>query len=607
MNLLEPLWLSLSVAIAATAIAFGLGLIAALSMAHYRGRWRALGDGIAIAPLVLPPSVVGFVLLFVLGKRGPLGWLFDSLRFSIAFTWYAAVIAASLVAFPLMYLTALGAIEQIDPELQQAARTLGASEARVFWRVTLPLARSGIAAGTTLAFARALGEFGATLMVAGNIPGRTQTLPMAIYVAVEAGDYRQAGLGSLLAIVLSLTGIAIAHRWRFAPSSRLPQQVGPEDLDSEWESISSPRLLPEPSVSVSPSHTLSVDIRKQFADFSLDLTFNTRTRVLGILGASGAGKSALLRCIAGLEFPDTGRIAWGERCLFDSQQDLNIPSHQRHIGLMFQNYALFPHLNVADNVAFGLSASSSETEEVNRQLEAVQMSAYARRYPEQLSGGQRQRVALARTLASQPDLLLLDEPFSALDTHLRDRLSTQLVNRLQSFRGTTLLVTHNVNEAYRLCDELLVIDRGRVIAFGPKRDIFERPQTLAVARLTGCQNLSRAIACSSHSIKAIDWGCTLQTVAVVPQSLQYVGIRSHHVAIATASSADNTFPCWPTSVSELPQRITMFVKLHAPPCHASDYHLQLETASTGRWENLQRCPPPWFVHIQPENLLLLHS
>ncbi|MEM9153897.1 MAG: molybdate ABC transporter permease subunit, partial [Cyanobacteria bacterium P01_F01_bin.33] len=121
------------------------------------------------------------------------------------------------------------------------------------------------------------------------------------------------------------------------------------------------------------------------------------------------------------------------------------------------------------------------------------------------------------------------------------------------------------------------------------------------------QNLSRAIACSSHSIKAIDWGCTLQTVAVVPQSLQYVGIRSHHVAIATASSADNTFSCWPTSVSELPQRITMSVKLNAPPRHMSDYHLQLEIASVSQWKSLQRCSPPWVVHIQPENLLLLRS
>jgi molybdate transport system permease protein len=184
----SPLWISLATSLTATAITLVAGIAAAAWRQGRKGPATALVDGFFLLPLVLPPTVVGFFLLLLFGRNGPIGKLFLRLGATIVFSWPATVIAAAVVAFPLMYLTARAALEQVEPRLLDAARTLGATEWRVFFEVALPLAWPGILAGTILAFARALGEFGATLMLAGNIPGRTATIPIAIYFAVEAND-----------------------------------------------------------------------------------------------------------------------------------------------------------------------------------------------------------------------------------------------------------------------------------------------------------------------------------------------------------------------------------------------------------------------------------
>lgn len=213
----SPLWVSLKTAVTATVITFVLGIAAARWLAFKYFRGRGLLDGILILPMVLPPTVVGFVLLVIFGKRGPLGELLSKFGLTIIFSWPATVIAAAVVAFPLMYKTARGAFEQIDPELLDAARTLGSSEWKIFWRVTVPLSWPGLAAGTILSFARALGEFGATLMLAGNIPGRTQTVPVAIYFAAESGDMGQATLWVLIIIAISLLVVLLLN---LQPKSR---------------------------------------------------------------------------------------------------------------------------------------------------------------------------------------------------------------------------------------------------------------------------------------------------------------------------------------------------------------------------------------------------
>jgi molybdate ABC transporter permease protein len=608
----SPFWISLRVAAIASIITFFLGIAAAYWMLNYRGKWKSAIEGILISPLILPPTVLGFLLLLLLGKHGFLGQLLARGGFNVVFTWYAAVITAAIVGFPLMYKTTLGAFEQIDNNLQRAARTLRASEFTVFWRVTFPLALPGILAGTTLAFARSLGEFGATLMLAGNIPNQTQTMPMAIYFAVQAGDRQVAWFWSIAILALSLSAIAIVNSWQkqrirrhnrrdtgLRHSSRLPSSMSLTPLSGSAEGA-----------------YLSVDIQKRLPGFDLDVSFTADDRTLGLLGASGAGKSLILRCIAGIETPDSGRIVLNGRVLFDSKLGIDLPSRDRRIGYLFQNYALFPHLTVRQNIAFGLPKATPKRRvkpQIEHQLAAVHLQGLGDRYPQQLSGGQQQRVALARALASQPEVLLLDEPFSALDTHLRNQIEQQLVASLSTYPGVSLFVTHNLEEAYRVCTNLLVLDQGRAIAHNNKHNIFERPQQVKIAKLTGCKNFSRAVAKDANRVEAIDWGCTLTCVEPFPEKLTEIGIRAHQLIFREAAdfynhppsdSIDNTFPCWLAATSETPHRITLYLKLHQPPTSPSDYQLQAEVFKE-KWAILKEKPFPWHIHFDPLRLMML--
>ncbi|HXW16765.1 MAG TPA: molybdate ABC transporter permease subunit [Candidatus Acidoferrales bacterium] len=210
---LSPIWISLATSVTATAITFVLGIAAAVWREKRTGAGFAIVDGLFLLPLVLPPTVVGFLLLLLFGRNGPLGRLLLRLDMTIVFSWPATVIAAAVVSFPLMYITARAALAQVDPELLNAARTLGATEWRVFRRVALPLAGPGILAGTILSFARALGEFGATLMLAGDIPGRTETIPLAIYFAVESNEMSRAMMWSAIDVAISLALLFALYYW----------------------------------------------------------------------------------------------------------------------------------------------------------------------------------------------------------------------------------------------------------------------------------------------------------------------------------------------------------------------------------------------------------
>ncbi|MBF2029574.1 MAG: molybdate ABC transporter permease subunit [Oscillatoriales cyanobacterium C42_A2020_001] len=609
---LSPLWISLKTAGLATIATFLIGTAAAYWMLGYRGRWKSLIEGVLIAPLILPPTVVGFLLLLLFGRNGPLGQLMQRFDFTIIFTWYAAVVAAIVVSFPLMYKTALGAFEQIDSSLLQVARTLGASKTRVFLQILLPLAVPGLLAGVTLAFARALGEFGATLMLAGNIPGQTQTMPMAIFFAVEAGDMGEAWLWAIAIMILSLSGLMAVNIWQKRYEQRRQcQYVGSVEAD-EPVRRSGKRTEPahvgqwiRPQLSHS-NQGLLVDIEKQLSTFTLDLAFTTQQETLGILGGSGSGKSMTLRCIAGVETPTCGRIVLNGRTLFDVDQQINVPSHTRNVSLVFQNYALFPHMTVAQNIAFGVQhlPKSLRQQQVAQQLARVQLQSLGTYYPHQLSGGQQQRVALARALATEPEVLLLDEPFSALDTHLRSQMERQLLETLTTYRGITLFVTHNLEEAYRICENLMVMSGGRAIALDSKHQIFEHPRTARVAQLTGCKNFSRAVANGSNAVTAIDWGITLRVLEAIPDRLTEIGIRAHQISITANPNSDNTYPCWLAATSETPHRMTLFLKFKAPPTSSQDYHVQAEVFKE-KWHTIKDQPFPWFVRFDPARLMLM--
>lgn len=223
----SPLWISLKTSIIATVITLVVGLAAAYWRERHKGSAMAFVDGILILPLVLPPTVVGFFLLVLFGRNGPLGKALLRLGATVVFSWPATVIAAAVVSFPLMYLTARAALEQVDTRFLEAARTLGASEWRVFREIALPLAWPGVLAGTILSFARALGEFGATLMVAGNIPGRTATIPIAIYFAVEADDMHRAIVWCVIDVVISLALLGGLYRWAYTPGTHAARATKP--------------------------------------------------------------------------------------------------------------------------------------------------------------------------------------------------------------------------------------------------------------------------------------------------------------------------------------------------------------------------------------------
>ncbi len=595
---LSPLWISLKTSLLATFITFFLGIAAAYWMLGYRGKGKSLIEGIFIAPLILPPTVVGFLLLLFFGKNGAVGKLMEAFDFSIVFTWYGAAIAATVVSFPIMYKTALGAFEQIDGNLLRVARTLGATEATIFWRISFPLALPGIVAATMLAFARALGEFGATLMLAGNIPGQTQTIPMAIYFAVEAGAMNEAWFWAIAIMVISLSGIIGVNFWQEFKEKK--GGVG----SGEWGVGGRNLYTPQSSFE---SGGLFVNIEKILASFHLKVAFTADEQPLGLLGGSGAGKSMILRCLAGIETPSHGRIVLNDRVLFDSEQGINVPSRDRRIGFLVQNYALFPHMSVAQNIAFGLPkklSAGSIRVQVEQQLIAMQLQGLGDRYPHQLSGGQQQRVALARALASQPEALLLDEPFSALDTHLRSQLEQQMTETLASYQGVALFVTHNMEEAYRICPNLLVLEHGRAVHYGNKHDIFKHPATVSVAQLTGCKNFSRVVLQSSQQVEAIDWDCTLQVIEPIKSKLSHIGIRAHQFIFTNDSSQENTFPCWVVRTSETPHRMTLFLKLHSAGKNSQDYHLQAEVFKE-KWATMKDQPFPWYVRLDPLRLILM--
>jgi len=598
---LSPLYISLATTCAATIATFFLGLFAALLMYRMQGSLRAWIDGILTLPLVLPPTVVGFFLLLLLGRRSLIGHALGELGYAIVFSWPATVIAATVVAFPLMYRTTLGAFEQVNPTLLDAARTLGASERSVFRRVLLPLAAPGVLAGTVLAFARALGEFGATLMLAGNIPGRTQTMPMAIFSAVEDGDMRLALLWVGLIVVISLAIIRLLN-WESRTRKPRRRRVNP------GLAVSGPETVALPKSNGLAGAALEMSAEKQLENFGLKVEFLADKGTVGLLGASGAGKSMTLRMIAGIVTPDGGRIVLNGRVLFDRTTGENVPAAQRKVGVVFQDYALFPHLTVAENVGFGLSrlARAERVMRIQSQLQRMQIAELADRYPSEISGGQRQRTAIARCLAIEPDALLFDEPFAALDPHLRRQMEEQLRETLAEYGGAVVFVTHDMEEAFRFCTDLLVLDGGRVIARGPKHQLFERPQTVVAARLTGCKNIVPARWIAADRIAVDGWECELQTALPVPEGLTHLGMRSHQVRFGPEARGENVFPCWLVSSSEAPHEMTLYLRLHASPQLGDKPHLQADVPKD-LWRVLIAQPQPWSIQLAPERLLLLED
>ena len=287
---------------------------------------------------------------------------------------------------------------------------------------------------------------------------------------------------------------------------------------------------------------LNVEIRRELRDFLLNVSFQAGSGCLGILGPSGSGKSMTLKSIAGIVTPDSGKIIInsrsGERVLYDSEHRCDLPPQQRKVGYLFQNYALFPNLTVADNIAAGITHHKDNVQRVQAMIARFRLGGLEDCYPRQLSGGQQQRVALARILAYEPDVLLLDEPFSAMDAYLREGLRLELADVLSVYRGVAVMVTHDRDEVYQLCDHLMLMDQGQILAAGRTRELFAAPGSCQAARLTGCKNISRIERIGPHRIRALDWGrIELTTASPVADFVTAAGIRAHDFEPVTETEA----------------------------------------------------------------------
>ena len=346
--------------------------------------------------------------------------------------------------------------------------------------------------------------------------------------------------------------------------------------------------------------SVQVELHNHFPNFSLDVEFTLNKGVLGLLGPSGCGKSMTLRCISGVERPAGGRVVLDGRILFDSKERVCLPPQRRRVGHLFQNYALFPNMSVEQNLLCGIGRKAPDWEAKLRQLlERFQLTELRQLRPGQLSGGQQQRCALARCLGADPELLLLDEPFSALDAHLRTSLQLQLKEHLERYRRPAILVTHDRDEAFLLCDQIAVMDRGRILTMGSREEVFHRPGSPTAARLTGCKNVVSAQPRGDRQVYVPQWGCTLTTAERVPPRLTHIGVRAHDLTPVSASG-ENRVPIAAGRVTEYP--FEWSVLLTTPAGGQLHWKVSKEHLEGGS-------PPqvPAYVAISPEKVLLLQG
>ena len=283
---------------------------------------------------------------------------------------------------------------------------------------------------------------------------------------------------------------------------------------------------------------LIVNIEKRLRDFTLAANFTLTDTTLALLGASGSGKSMTLKCIAGLERPDRGQIVLNGRTLYDSEKRINLPPQVRSVGYLFQNYALFPNMTVRENIIFALDGSKEEKERIFAEnVTRFSLEGLENAYPGGLSGGQQQRVAFARILARGADVLLLDEPLSALDTHLKWQIETALRELLAMQDISAILVTHDRDEAFRIAREIATVNRGQLTPPMDKHELFRSPGTCAATTLTGCKNISAAHRVDETHVTATDWGITLR-VADAATDVRHIAVRAHYLVLASESDAD---------------------------------------------------------------------
>jgi molybdate transport system permease protein len=475
-EVVEALRLSLFVSFWALGLSLLLGVPLAWLLARTDFPGKAFVRSLVLLPMVLPPTVGGVALLLAFGRRGVLGpWLEDTFGLTLPFHTAGAVVAATFVAMPFLVISLEGALGGLRPRYEETAASLGASPVRVFCTVTLPMVAPGLIAGAALTWARALGEFGATITFAGNLPGTTQTLPLQVYLLLQEEPEAATSVSLLLLAIAMAVLIGLRGRWTGTPQATARRSTAPAESEPSMVVEAAPPVLP--AAERWPLYTEVTGFNRLTLDADAGTT-------IAVVGPNGAGKTTLLRALLGL----TSR-AGAAPLRLGSAEVAGLPPHRRGVAWVPQDGALFPHLSALGNTAYGLRARGVPRAQARRSaqewLDRLGVGALAHRKPAEVSGGQAQRIALARALASRPRLLLLDEPLSALDQTTRARVRHTLRRHLEGFGGVCLIVTHDPVEAVSLADRILVLDEGEVLQDAPPAEVTRHPRSPWVARMLG--------------------------------------------------------------------------------------------------------------------------
>ena len=467
-GLVPALLISLSCATVTLVVVAFFGVPLAYVLGRSTSRWSRAVEIVVTLPLALPPVIGGIIVVYLVGPYSYLGRLFhENLTNSV----YGIVIAMTFCAAPFLILSARAAFSTIDQGLLDVAATLGHGEFSRFIRVAVPVAGPEIRAGMTMTWLRAFGEYGAVTILAFN----PASLP--IYTVNE---YMARGIAPTLAP--TMLALVVAGAVVLVSRARLPRLTH----------VAHQHVTPAPPT-LKRSARLRFDVAQQVGSFRLTLAHESLTDNLAVVGPSGSGKSVLLRSLAGLYGRGAGHVDYG-----DDEVDATRPE-QRSVGYVAQGFGLFPHLTVWRQLMFPTNATAATA---MYWLDHLGLAGLENRFPAQLSGGQRQRVALAQALCHSPDVLLLDEPFSALDRPVRRELQREL-RRLQRETGlATVIVTHDPEEAALLASEVIVISDGRALQSGSNRQVFSRPGSREIARLLGISNLHRATTIDSGIVSA---------------------------------------------------------------------------------------------------------
>ena len=505
-GLLPAFWVSIEGATIATAVVTLLGVPLAYVLARHRGPLVAVLGVLVTLPLAVPPVMSGILLIYVLGPYTPIGRFFGG---HLTTSLIGVVLAQTFVSAPFLVVTARAAFSAVDPTLDNVAATLGHGQVHRFLRVAVPVSAPGIRAGMVLTWLRAFGEFGATVVVAYHPSS------LNVYTYIQFSSTGLPGTLAPTALALGVAALAVAlsrlvvlrfrrrrHSAAVRPTARRPDP-------------------PEAAL-------LRFDVDWRLGEFRLEVAHRSETLRLAVLGPSGSGKSVLLRCLAGLYGQGPGPVAYGSRRVD------TVRVERRQIGYVGQGFGLFPHLTVWEQVLFARDADPSIAA---YWLEALRLTGLERRLPAELSGGQRQRVAMAQALARSPDVLLLDEPFSALDTPVRLELRRELRRLQREASISTVLVTHDPEEAALLADEVIVIVDGRALQQGPAMDVYDRPCSPEVADLLGVRNVARGTV-SANGVLACSAGIVLltETGDLVPGTPVLWRVRPNDVAVSAAAT-----------------------------------------------------------------------